>query len=156
MALEEQDPLARAVEEALRHPAVPADVWERVRDRVRQGVRSAVGPGEPVRVLDSDAEAGVGDESVTWVSTRVLVALLRGALSTSPTYAPAQLDVRLDGDRLERLVLGLVAAYGADLGEVADEARRASRDVVAAVLGQGTVAVDVEVLDVVVGDPRTT
>lgn len=128
--------------------------WSQLAQDVKAGARRVV---RPDRTVVAEVKA---DGSRTMVSTRALVALLGGALRLSPQYAPADLTFRVDADRVSAVEVSLVAAFGADLASVSADVRRcvvAGAGSILAGPGVPTAAlvVDVDVVDVVDGDPRT-
>lgn len=156
MALTPSGPLERAA--AAARAEEPAD-WPSVSDGIRRRVRATVLPSRPVVVVAAD---GSTDQDVhgshTYVSSRVVRARLRQVLGAAPDAAAERIDLTIDDDdRLVRVEVDLVCTYGTDLPVAADTARAAVLDVLAELLGEGTrPPVDVEVTDVVVGDPRLT
>lgn len=142
------DPLVRAVQAAIaeERPGFP-DVADTVMTRVRRLVTPAV----PVLVAEGP------DGSRTLVSTRVLSAALRDALSRDATHAPTGIRLRIEDDRLVGVDLALVAAYDLDLHALAVVVRDLVVAELAALVGVGSVTpadVDVTWVDVVVGDAR--
>lgn len=155
MALTPTGPLERAA--AAARAEEPAD-WPSVSDGIRRRVRATVLPSRPIVVVAAD---GTTDQDVhgshTYVSSRVVRAQLRQVLGAAPDATAERIDLTIDDDRLVRVEVDLVCTYGTDLPVAAAIARRAALEVLAELLGEGTrPPVDVEVTDVVVGDPRLT
>lgn len=152
MALEPHDladgPLARALDAARDEQP---EGWVALSAAIKERVRATVTPAHPLLVRD------LPDGSRTFVSTRVVTAALRVLLGQEATHAPSGIRLRLEGDRLVGVDLALVAAYGVDLVALADHVRA---DVLAELAGLTGVAlltpadVDIDVVDVVEGDPR--
>ena len=95
--------------------------------------------------------------SRTYVSSRVVRAGLRDALRTRPDLTADRIDLTVEDDRLTRVEIDLVCAYGTVLPRATDAARRVVLDLVHDLVGRGTTpTVDIAVTDVVVGDARLT
>lgn len=156
MALSPTGPLERAA--AAARDEQPED-WESVSRSVKQRIRATVTPSRPVVVVGADGSTDQdGHGSHTYVASRVVRSRLREAFRHSPVATAERIDLTIgDDERLERVEIDLVCAYGTVLTDVADKARVLTGDVVADLLGPGTAPpVDVSVTDVVVGDPRLT
>lgn len=156
MALEpDQDPLSRAVEAARR----TEPEWVEVSSSILRKVGASLGPSEPVLVFDA---AGSPDQdaegSRTYVSTRVLRREVRRLLQSAPTHAPERIELDLEGLRLRRVSVRLVAAYGVGLPELADHVRSDLVTLLRGLLGPDPefsgADVDIEFTDVVDGDPN--
>jgi hypothetical protein len=152
-----RDPLDR-VERATRRLAETDEPgWVDLPGPIMSRVRSLVIPSKPVAIYSPEGDAVHDDRgSRTWVSGRVLTTALRRALQ-HPAYAPSNLTLELDGDRCTRVAVELIASYGQDLNNIAQHARATAQDVVADVLGpdpDGPVPIDVELADIIEGDPR--
>lgn len=150
------DAAARAAREAQEGPA---GGWGVLAETVMDRVRDLVVPGQP---LLTHGDGGTAERdpqgSRTWVSSRVLLPVLRRALQ-QPSHAPARVDLRIRSGRLESVAVELVVTYGVDVHAVADGVRATVADTVRTLLGpdpdHGPPLVDVEVVDVVDGDPVT-
>ncbi|NYE34977.1 hypothetical protein F4692_000081 [Nocardioides cavernae] len=156
MALTPTGPLERAA--AAARAEEPAD-WPAVSDGIRRKVRATVLPSRRIVVVGADGSADQDEHgSHTYVSSRVVRARLRQVLGATPGVAAERIDLTVDDDdRLARVEVDLVCAYGTVLPQAADVARLAVTAVLDDLLGAGTrPPVDVEVSDVVVGDPRLT
>lgn len=143
-------PLDQAAELARREP-VDAGRWEQTASGVMARVRSSLRPGRPLRVPLPDDRGGA-----THVSERVVVAVLRQALSGDDDVAPSDLRLDVDGDRLVALHVDLVGRYGSDLPVLAERGRARVREALAGLLLGAADAVDVQmsVVDVTLEDPR--
>lgn len=155
MALSHPEPLDRAVAAA---QAEESEDWEAVSQAVRRRVRATVLPARPIVHVAAD---GSVDQDVhgsrTYVSSRVVRAGLRDALRTRPDLTADRIDLTIEDERLVRVEIDLVCAYGTDLPLATDAARRAVLDLVHDLVGRGTTpTVDIAVTDVVVGDARLT
>lgn len=142
------DPLARALEAA--RAEQPED-WVALSSSIMRRVREVVTPAYSLLVRE------LPDGSRTYVSTRVVTAGLRLALSREPTHAPSGIRLQLTDDRLTGLDLAVVAAYGVDLVALAERVRAEAIAEVVALTGQPPLSpadVGVDVVDVVEGDPR--
>lgn len=156
MALSPTGPLEKAA--AAARAEEPAD-WDAVSRSVKQRIRETVTPSRPVVVVAADGSTDQDEHgSRTYVASRVVRARLRDALRSGPDTAAERIDLTIgDDDRLARVEVDLVCAYGTVLPRAADVARGAVQAVVVDLLGEGTrPQVDVGVTDVVVGDPRLT
>jgi uncharacterized alkaline shock family protein YloU len=153
MALSPTGPLERAVVAA---QTEQRDDWEAVSQVVKRRVRATVTPSRPVVVVAADGSTEQDEHgSRTYVASRVVRAQLRDALRARPDLTAERIDLTIDDDRLTRVEIDLVCAYGTVLPGAADEARAVVDSVVRDLLGAGTrPAVDVAVTDVVVGDAR--
>lgn len=156
MAMSPTGPLERATDAA--RAEQPED-WQAVSAAVKRRVRATVLPARQIAVVGADgstAQDALG--SRTYVSSRVVRARLREALRAGPDLAAERLDLTIDDDdRLTRVELDLVCAYGTDMRAAADLARGIVEAVVSEALGAGTrPPVDVTVTDVVPGDVRLT
>lgn len=131
--------------------------WVDLPGPIMSRIRSLVIPSIAVAVHSPDGYAVHDDRgSRTWVSGRLLTNAIRRALQ-HPAYAPSNLTLELDGDRCTRVAVELIASYGQDLNKIAQRARATAQEVVAEVLGpdpDGSVPVDVELVDIIEGDPR--
>lgn len=141
-------PLTRALDAAR---ATEPPGWGALADTIMRRVGELTTPAYPlaVRVLP--------DGSRTSVSTRALQTALRVVLSTEPTHAPSGIRLELEDDRVVGVEIAVVAAYGVDLVALAERLRPVVIDEVASLTGQPPlppVAVTVDVVDVVDGDPR--
>jgi hypothetical protein len=156
MALTPTDPLDRAV--AAARAEEPED-WATVSKGIRRRVRATVLPSRPIVVVAPD---GTLDQDVhgsrTYLSSRVVRTRLRQVLGSLPGATAERIDLDIDGeDRLIRVEVDLVCAYGTVLPALAELARQQTARVVADLLGDGCrPPVDVTVSDVVPGDPRRT
>ena len=114
MAMSPTGPLERATDAAR---AEQPEEWETVSAAVKRRVRATVLPARQVVVVAADgstAQDTLG--SRTYVSSRVVRARLREALHTGPDLAAERLDLTIDDDdRLTRVELDLVCAYGTDV-----------------------------------------
>ena len=151
------DPLDR-VERATRRLAETDEPgWVDVMGPIMSRVRSLVIPSMPIAIYSPEGETVHDDRgSRTWVSGRLLTTSLRRALQNS-AYALSNLTIELTGDRCTRVAVELIASYGQDLNKIAQRARATAQEVVAEVLGpdpDGPVPVDVELTDIIEGDPR--
>lgn len=157
MALKpDPEPLGRALDVARRDD--PA--WPEVRAAVLRRIRATTAPGEPVALLAADGTTTQDPSgSRSSVSTRVLRAALRRALTVSPTHAPAAIDLVAADERLARVGVEVVAAYGTPLPALAARLHDDVRAVLDELLGEGAVPaelISVTVVDVVAGDPTLT
>ena len=144
------DPLERAV--AVAQQDEPSG-WSVLADDVMRRARNLRRQDDPI-LADTRP-----DGSRTIVSSRVVLDLLRADLMQDPTYAPEDLRLTVDDERLGTVAVGLVAAFGVDLVVMADDVRSRVLGVLDQLLphpvGSGEqVSVDVAVVDVVDGDPR--
>lgn len=156
MALSQSGPLDRAV--AAARAEEPED-WDSVSRSVKRRIRATVAPSRPVVVVAADGSTDQDDHgSRTYVASRVVRARLRETLGSSPDATAERIDLIVgDDERLARVEVDLVCAYGTDLQAAAEAARIRAEEVVADLLGAGTrPPVDVAVTDVVVGDVRVT
>ncbi|PKH44255.1 hypothetical protein SAMN05192575_102291 [Nocardioides alpinus] len=156
MALSPTGPLERAVVAA---QAEEPEDWESVSQAVKRRVRATVMPSRPIVVVAADSSTAQDEHgSRTYVASRVVRAGLRDALRTRPDLTAERIDLTIDDDdRLTRVEIDLVCAYGTALPGAADDARGVVTSVVSDLLGAGTrPVVDVAVTDVVVGDARLT
>ena len=125
--------------------------WVALSESIMTRVRATVMPAHPVLVRTDP------DGSRTYLSTRVLSAGLRELLQREPTHAPDGIRFHLDDDRLVGVDLALVVAYGVDVAALASRVRQ---DVVAELVelvgttSMSSADVAIDVVDVVVGDPR--
>jgi hypothetical protein len=143
-------PLDRAAELARREP-VDSGRWEETAAGVMARIRSTLRTGRPLRVpLPDDRGAA------TYVSERVVVAVLRQALSTDEDLAPSAVRLEVDGDRLAAVHVDLVGRYGADLQVLAGRCRALVGEALAGLLLGAADAVEVtmSVVDVTLDDPR--
>ncbi|MEO9323181.1 hypothetical protein ABFT23_06790 [Nocardioides sp. C4-1] len=162
MALEPPpDPLRRALEAAKAQDS--PDDWVVVASTVRERV-AALGraaPTEPLLVRDAGGDL-VHDEhgSRAVVSSRAVLSALRRLLLTAPTHAPDGIRLHVDDGELTGVDVSLVGAYGLDLVALAGDVRSQVVEVVTALIGPGgpfgPAQVQIDVVDVVVGDPRVT
>lgn len=150
------DPLARATE-AMRRTEEPG--WVGLSGHIMNRVRSAVRPSEPL--LTYAADGGVAQDeagSRTWVAARLVTTALRDSLRTA-AYAPSDIAPEIQDEQLDAVSVELVCSYGTDLLAAGGTARRTVEAVLADLLGSrrtGPPVVTVEVVDVVLGDPRQT
>lgn len=154
MALTPSDPLERAA--AAARDAEP-EGWPAVADTVKHRLRSVVMPSRPIVMVGPDGSLAQDEhDSRTFVASRVLVSRLREELRTSPDLTAERIDLTIDeDDRLTRVVVDVVCAYGTVLPAAAEVVRSLVESVAAELLGAGTAPlVDVTVTDVVAGDPR--
>lgn len=156
MALEPTpDPLDRALE-AARHEEPQG--WIELSASIMSRVRRTIAPSEPILAFN---QAGLAEHdetgSRTWVSARIVTAAIRRALDL-PTVAPDGIDLVIEEERLRRVELSLVAAYGVDLPALAEVARDRVHEAVVGLLGPdpefSAASIDVHISDVVVGDPH--
>lgn len=154
MALEPSgDPLTRA-RDAVRRDQTG---WTDVRASALRRIRLLTAPGEPVATVTAGGEVdhdAAGSRS--YVSTRVLRGVLRRTLTVAPSYAPVDVELVVDGARIVRLDVTLVAALGTPLPPLGDRVRAEVVTAVEGLLGPGTLdpaVVGVTVVDVVAGDP---
>ncbi|MDR6174911.1 hypothetical protein QE364_000971 [Nocardioides zeae] len=158
--LEHKDALDLAADAARQEAAEGApEGWSEVAATVRGRLRSVLDPAVPILVHDARGRVDHDDEgSRTWVTDRVVRTALRRALQTSPTHAPSAIRLVVDGGRLDRLELDLVAAYGVELRPLADAVRAVVLRELRALLGPdpafGPAQVAIAFVDVVPGDPR--
>lgn len=153
------DPLEQATALVRAESAEPPQQWGEVRERIRDRVRLLVLPAEPVRLSRLDGAAVDDRDSTMTVSSRVLRAAVRQRLSGSTTHVPDAIDLEIEDELLTGLRLELVVAFGADLtavvGRVRDDVAEALATLLGPDLGFGTpLRIDVEIVDVVPGDPR--
>ncbi|TNM67904.1 Asp23/Gls24 family envelope stress response protein [Streptomyces sp. NP160] len=128
--------------------------WEQVRGEVVAAAMRAFRPSTPVRAVH-------GAGSFTVASERV-VAQVRRALDPLPDASADAVRLATgEDDRLERVTVSVVAAYGSPLLGVADEVRRRTAAALEALLGVealGSAAEAVVEVDVHIGgvevDPR--
>lgn len=153
MALSHPGPLDRAVTAA---QAEQSEDWEAVSQAVKRRVRATVMPARPILFVAADGSAEHDEHgSRTYVSSRVVRAGLRDALRTRPDLTAERIDLTVDDERLSRIEVDLVCAYGTDLPAATEAARGLVLTVVRDLLGPGTLPpVDLTVSDVVVGDAR--
>ena len=154
MALSPTGPLERAAAAAR---AEEPDDWESVSSSVKRRVRATVAPSRPVVVVSVDGTTDQDEHgSRTYVASRVVRSRLREVLGTGPESTPERIDLTIgDDQRLVRVEIDLVCAYGTELAIHAEDVRLRAEAVVTDLLGAGTrVPVDVTVTDVVVGDVR--
>lgn len=153
MALSHPEPLDRAV--AAAQAEDPAD-WESVSQAVRRRVRATVLPARPIVHVAADGSVDQDAHgSRTYVSSRVVRAALRDALRTRPDLTAERIDLTVEDERLTRVEVDLVCAYGTELPTATDAARQLALEVVRDLVGPGNApTVDVAVTDVVVGDAR--
>ncbi|MCM3515229.1 MULTISPECIES: hypothetical protein [Nocardioides] len=132
--------------------------FEGVRSSVLERVRRTVVPADPVLVRRADG--GVDhdpDGSRTWVSSRVVRSAVRRLAQRRVASAPASVQVDVDEERVTRVRLGLVCSYGTDVRSEAAEVRGEVQELLVSLVGpdpRGAVDVDIDVVDVVEGDPR--
>lgn len=128
--------------------------WQQVRGDVVAAAMRAFRPSSPVRAVH-----GAGSFTV---ASEVVVAAVRRALEPlADASADAVTLSTGDDDRLERIAVSVVAAYGSPLLAVADEVRARTAAALGAVLGpealgpaaEAVVEVDVHIGGVEV-DPR--
>lgn len=156
MALSPTGPLERAAAAAR---AEEPDDWDSVSSSVKRRIRATVAPSRPVVVVAADGSTDQdGHGSRTYVASRVVRARLREALGRSADVTAERIDLTVgDDERLARVGIDLVCAYGTRLATLVEEVRLATEEVVVDLLGAGTrPPVDVTVTDVVVGDVRLT
>ncbi|PWJ52803.1 hypothetical protein SAMN06264364_11755 [Quadrisphaera granulorum] len=102
--------------------------WEQVRGDVIAAAMRAFRPSAPVR-----GEHGHGSFTV---ASEVVVAAVRRALDPLPDASADAVRLSTDDDdRLERIVVAVVAAYGSPLLAVADEVRARTAAVLERLLG---------------------
>ncbi|GAA5142892.1 hypothetical protein GCM10023340_07140 [Nocardioides marinquilinus] len=146
MAVEPTDPLVRATIAAREAPVPPE--WPRVAAAIRERVRGVIVPAAPVLARTAP------DGALTFVSTRVVVAVLRARL-TGPDFVVSGLDLDVDRARLLAARVTVVVRFGVVLDEVADAVRATTEATLAELLPDADPApVAVHVADVVEGDPR--
>ncbi len=155
MALEPDDPLARALAAARR--TEPG--WVDVSSSVLRRVASLSRPGEPLLVHTAAGEADQDEAgSHTYLSSRILLTALRRLLQSAPTHAPTGIDLEVHERRLTGLRISLAAAYGVALPDLAEQVRSEVLAVVRDLLGPdpdlGPAQVEIAFDDVVPGDPR--
>jgi hypothetical protein len=156
MALSPTGPLERAAAAAR---AEEPDDWDSVSSSVKRQIRATVAPSRPVVVVAADGSTDQDEHgSRTYVASRVVRARLREALGRSADATAERIDLTVgDDERLARVEVDLVCAYGTQLPTLVEEARLAVEEVLVGLLGAGTrPPVDVTVTDVVVGDVRLT
>ena len=154
MAMSPGTPLERAT--AAARAEQPED-WETVSAAVKRRVRDTVMPARQIAYVSADGSLDQDEHgSRTYVSSRVVRARLRDALSAGPDLAAERIDLTIgDDDVLTRVEVDLVCAYDTDVRAAADLARSLVEGVLVEVLGEGArPPVDVDVTDVVVGDVR--
>jgi uncharacterized alkaline shock family protein YloU len=153
MALSPTGPLERAA--AAAREEEPED-WESVSRSVKRRIRETVTPSRPVVVLNDDGTPDQDEHgSRTYVASRVVRARLRDALGRSPEATAERIDLTVDDERLSRVEIDLVCAYGTELPGLVEDVRSLAGAVVTDLLGPGAQPrVDVTVTDVVVGDVR--
>lgn len=128
--------------------------WEQVRGDVLAAARRAFRPSTPVRAVH-----GAGGFTV---ASEVVVASVRRSLEPLPDVSADAVHLTTgEDDRLERVAVSVVAAYGSPLLAVADEVRERTAAALEAALGPealGPVAGAVVEVDVHIGgvevDPR--
>ncbi|MDO9380831.1 MAG: hypothetical protein Q7T56_18460 [Nocardioidaceae bacterium] len=151
------DPLERATD------ALRADTpdWPPVQAAIKGHVRTLVRPSPTLlAVSDAGLEAQDATGSRTWVSGRVLTVLVRDRVRALGVD-PRDVDLDLDGDHCRGVTVSVVGAYDTDLLEQGERVRAAVAEVLLDLLGPDPARdpageVRVHVVDVVVGDPRTT
>ncbi|UAL28881.1 hypothetical protein K8W59_13785 [Nocardioides rotundus] len=157
MAIEITDPLERATQAA--RESSPHG-WTQLSESIMGKVRTLASPGQPLLSYSASGspahdEAG----SQVRVSSRVVVAGVRRALQ-DPSYVLADVSLHVDDQRLIGVDLDLVCAYGIELLAAAADARARAVDAVRSLLGPvpdfGPAQVEVRIVDVVQGDPRST
>lgn len=129
--------------------------WDQASQRVLAAVRAATRRSWPV---DATFPVPNGADRLS-ISDQVVISTLRRALDSVESCAPSRISLLLDGHECTGATVSLVAAYGTDLRQAADEARRAVLAALEEVLGppafeQRTASVDIAVDDVTPGDPR--
>ncbi|MBC3760101.1 Asp23/Gls24 family envelope stress response protein [Quadrisphaera oryzae] len=128
--------------------------WEQVRGDVVAAAMKAFRPSSPVRAVHAAGSFTVASE--------VVVTVVRRALEPLPDASADAVRLSTgEDDRLERIAVSVVAAYGAPLLSVADEVRRRTASALESVLGAGALgsaAESVVEVDVHIGgvevDPR--
>lgn len=151
------DPLERATQAARTEEP---EGWIELSESIMTKVRSAVTPAEPILAFDAAVGAVRDAEgSRTFVSSRVVSAALRRVLQGESTHAPDRLRLQVDDGRLVAVDIAIVASYGVDLVALADAIRQQVLRELVSLIGPdpeiGPGQVSIEVVDVVVGDPRT-
>ena len=159
MAIEPTDPLERA-RDLVRDTEPPSEAWEELSTSIMTKVREMVRPSYPIRAFAGDPgdPGDPGDEDRTYVSSRVVVTTLRRSLQGSTSYAPTDIKVDVDDERLLGVRLGLACSYGLDLVALGERVREQAAGLVVDLLGldAATAAglVEVVIEDVVEGDPN--
>ncbi len=154
MALSQTGPLERAA--AAARAEEPED-WESVSRSVKRRIHATVTPSRPVVVVAADGTTDQDEHgSRTYVASRVVRSRLREALGRSADATPERIDLTVgDDERLARVEIDLVCAYGTELPAAVEQVRALGEVIVSDLLGPGTrPPVDVAVTDVVVGDVR--
>ncbi len=157
MALEPtSDPLDRALQAAREETP---EGWVELSQSVMSRVRGLVAPSDPVLAFGaegSDTHDATG--SRTFVSTRVIAASLRRLLQGAPTHAPERIDLEVVDDRLVAVELTFVCSYGVDLRALAGRLRDDVLTELTSLIGPdpelGPAMIDIEIADVVDGDPN--
>jgi uncharacterized alkaline shock family protein YloU len=124
---------------------------------VKRRIRETITPSRPVVVVAGDGSTDQDEHgSRTYIASRVVRARLRDALRRSPEVTAERIDLTIgDDDRLARVEVDLVCAYGTALPVAVEDVQVLVGSVVSDLLGPGTQPlVDVTVTDVVVGDVR--
>jgi uncharacterized alkaline shock family protein YloU len=152
--------VTRAAAAARRVEPEPPEGWAVLADTVMSRVRGLLTLSEPVQVHTVDGGRALDEAgSPVVVPARSLVTAIRRLLQGEPTHAPEGIRLDLDDDhRLVGVDLALVAAYGVDLRDLADQVRAEVLDLVPDVVGPppgfDAASVTVTIADVVDGDPN--
>ncbi len=158
MALEAVPDLLTRARQAARGEERPQG-WSELSASILSRIRAAGPPAYPI-VTVTDGQLTTRDDrgSRTFVSSRVASAAVRRVLQQAATHAPERIHLDVDGAHVTRVDIRLVAAYGADLVALMDQVRQDVAATLSHLLGPDPqldeVTIDVEVIDVVVGDPN--
>ncbi|WP_380169233.1 hypothetical protein [Jannaschia sp. R86511] len=131
------DALARATR-ALQGEPEPG--WPDLADRVTRRLRTVSRPGRPLTMATSDA-------GTLRVDQRVVVDLVRRAVTAVPACRPLDVAVAVEDQAVSSLRVQVAARYGAPVPAVAAAAREATAASLVELLGRRC-PVDVDVVDV--------
>lgn len=158
MALEPttSDPLDRALQAAREETP---EGWVEISQSVMSRVRALISPSKPVLTFtEGGDETRDSDGSRTYVSSRVVVAVLRRLLQGSTTHAPDRIDLDVDDARLVGVRVAVVGTYGIDLRALAATMHAEILEQLHELLGPdpawGPSLLEIEITDVVAGDPN--
>jgi uncharacterized alkaline shock family protein YloU len=152
------DPLERATQ-ALRDEPEPQPDWPQVSNRIKGRVRSLVRPAPALLTVGADGDPSRDEVgSRTWVSGRVLVSMVRERIRQEGAV-PRDVDLDVVDDRCRSVRVDLVCSYGTDLVALGEQVRADVHELLLDLLGpdperDDVEAVQVSVVDVVVGDAR--
>lgn len=149
--------LARAVG-SLRDEPEPA--WDTTSTRVRHALRRSTRRSRPLRATTADQPGGgaFGGDDRLLVSERVVIDLLRVAVTGTSGGAPTAIDLHVErseqDDRCTGVGVELVAGFGTDLRAVTHELRSLVLQILDDTLGPAARVVDLRVVDVEPQDPE--